>query len=68
MEEVITKKPITKSITSMAVGDSCTFPLEQRTSVLVICNRYAKANLRIGWDYEVIDHPQSYEVEIKRTR
>ena len=68
MEELVTKKPITKAIRKLAVGESCLFPLEQRPSVLIICSRYAKANLRIGWAYEIIDRLSSFAVEVKRIR
>lgn len=66
MEDSIKKLPITPTLKCLEVGESCSFPLEQRTSVYVSCQRLRKEYSRIGWDYILVDHVDNFTVEVKR--
>ncbi len=63
----IVKKPVTATLRSLSVGESADFPIEQRTSALVVANRLKKELARIGWDYKYYDDEDNFIVKILRT-
>ncbi|MCM1076260.1 MAG: hypothetical protein NC411_02740 [Bacteroides sp.] len=66
-ETVIDKKPITSSLRVLSIGESAIFPIEQRTSALVVANRLKKELARTGWDYSYCDDEDNFIVKITRT-
>lgn len=64
----VEKKPITSTLRSMSVGQSVAFPIEQRTSVLIVANRIKKELARIGWDYLAKDNEEDYTISISRIK
>lgn len=66
-ETAIDKKPITSTLRGLSLGESANFPIEQRTSALVVANRLKKELARIGWDYSYCDDEDNFIVKITRT-
>lgn len=64
----VVKKPISSTLRALSVGDSATFPIEQRTSLLIVANRIKKELARIGWDYFSTDNEEEFTISIKRIK
>ena len=67
MDEV-RKKPITGELRNIRIGGVAVFPIEQRTSVVTVVNRLRKELIRKGWDCEVKDNMEKYQVIVERIR
>lgn len=63
----VSKKPVTSTLRGLSVGEYAIFPMEQRTSVLVVANRLKKELARQGWDYTYCDDDDNFSVAITRT-
>lgn len=68
METEIKRKPVTAELKALAVGETATFPVEQRSSVMAIANKLAKDLMRSGWSVELADDFDNYEVSVTRTK
>ena len=51
MEDLVKKEPIVPTLRELQVGESHCFPIEQRSSVYVSCQRMVKEGMRTGWNY-----------------
>ncbi len=64
----VVKKPISSTLRALSVGDSATFPIEQRTSLLIVANRIKKELARVGWDYFSTDNEEEFTISITRIK
>jgi len=64
----VIKKPISSTLRALSVGDSATFPIEQRTSLLIVANRIKKELARVGWDYFSTDNEEEFTISITRIK
>lgn len=64
----VVKKPISSTLRALSVGDSATFPIEQRTSLLIVANRIKKELARVGWDYFSTDNEEEFSISITRIK
>lgn len=64
----LVKKPISSTLRALSVGDSATFPIEQRTSLLIVANRIKKELARVGWDYFSTDNEEEFSISITRIK
>ena len=64
----VVKKPISSTLRALSVGDSATFPIEQRTSLLIVANRIKKELARVGWDYFSTDNEEEFSISIPRIK
>lgn len=64
----VKRKPITSTLRSLKIGASATFPIEQRTSVLIVANRIKKEFSRLGWDYFSTDSEEEFTISITRVK
>lgn len=62
----VRKQPLASQIKSLAVGESATFPVEQRSSLFATASRIKKNWVRYGWDYRTEDN-SDYTITITRT-
>lgn len=61
------KYPIAQTLRALSVGESVSFPCEQRTSMLVTAARIKKELARLAWDYAFEDDPDNFIVKFTRT-
>ena len=54
MEDLVKKEPIVPTLRELQVGESHCFPIEQRSSVYVSCQRMVK------------EHAEDFTVEVRR--
>lgn len=66
MEDLVKKEPIVPTLRELEIGESHSFPIEQRSSVYVSCQRMVKEGMRIGWNYEMVEHAEDFTVEVRR--
>ncbi|MBF1509296.1 MAG: hypothetical protein HXN85_04885 [Prevotella pallens] len=66
MEDLVKKEPIVPTLRELQVGESHCFPIEQRSSVYVSCQRMVKEGMRTGWNYEMLEHTEDFTVEVRR--
>lgn len=52
----------------MEVGDEREFPIEQRSSIVVLLQRMRTEQMRIGWDAEMTTDKEAFTVSVKRVR
>lgn len=64
----VARKPITSTLRALNVGNSAIFPIEQRTSVLIVANRIKKELARVGWDYYSTDNEEEFTISITRIK
>lgn len=69
MENLEVKKlPIMPTLRKLEVGEDCTFPIEQRSSVVVLLQRMRTENMRVGWDAELETDTDAFTVKVTRTK
>lgn len=69
MESLEVKKlPIMPTLRKLDIGESCEFPIEQRSSVVVLLQRMRTENMRIGWDADLTTDNKAFTVSVTRTR
>jgi hypothetical protein len=69
MENLEVKKlPIMPTLRKLDVGGECEFPIEQRSSVVVLLQRMRTENMRIGWDAEMTTDTDAFTVSVKRVK
>lgn len=64
----IEKLPIMPTLRSLQVGDKCEFPIEQRSSIVVLLNRMRTENMRIGWDAKMTTDSKAFTVSVERVK
>lgn len=64
----VKKLPIMPTLRGMEVGDECEFPIEQRSSIVVLLQRMRTEQMRIGWDAEMTTDKEAFTVSVKRVR
>lgn len=69
MENLGVKKlPIMPTLRKLEVGEKCEFPIEQRSSVVVLLQRMRTEGMRVGWDAELDTDKEAYMVYVTRTK
>ena len=68
MEKVIEKLPVTSTIRGLGIGETCEFPIEQRSTVYTIVHRFKNDNIRTGWDCKIDTDTTALTVSAKRVR
>lgn len=56
------------TLRKLDIGESCEFPIEQRSSVVVLLQRMRTENMRIGWDADLTTDNKAFTVSVTRTR
>lgn len=64
--ELQQKYPISQTLRQLNIGESVSFPCEQRASLLAIANRIKKELARHGWDYTYEDDSERFIVIFTR--
>ena len=71
----VEKLPIMPTLRGMEVGDKCEFPIEQRSSLMVLLNRMRTEKMRIftekmriGWDAKVTTNTEAFTVSVERLK
>lgn len=60
------KKPITKELRALKIGESAEFPIERRSSVVATAQRLKKDLMRIGWNFKLVDNAEDFTVSVIR--
>lgn len=60
------KKPITKELKALKIGQSAVFPAERRSSVMATAQRLKKDLIRFGWNYKLVDNTEDFTVSVIR--
>lgn len=60
------KKPITKELRALKIGESAEFPIERRSSVVATAQRLKKDLIRIGWNFKLVDNTEDFTVSVIR--
>lgn len=60
------KKPITKELRALKIGESVEFPIERRSSVVATAQRLKKDLIRIGWNFKLVDNTEDFTVSVIR--
>lgn len=60
------KKPITKELRALKIGESAEFPIERRSSVAATAQRLKKDLMRIGWNFKLVDNTEDFTVSVIR--
>lgn len=56
------------TLRKLEVGEMCEFPIEQRSSVLVLLQRMRMENMRVGWDAEFKTDTEAFTVQVRRVK
>ena len=60
------KKPITKELRALKIGESAEFPIERRSSVVATAQRLKKDLMRVGWNFKLVDNTEDFTVSVIR--
>lgn len=60
------KKPITKELRALKIGESVEFPIERRSSVVATAQRLKKDLIRVGWNFKLVDNTDDFTVSVVR--
>lgn len=64
----VEKLPIMPTLRGLEVGEKCEFPIEQRSSLVVLLNRMRTENMRIGWDAKMTTNTEAFTVSVERLK
>ena len=62
----VQKLPVASILRKLEVGDTATFPIEQRSTVMNTLSRFRSDYARMGWDADLTTNKQNFTVIVTR--